>query len=302
VILATDRIAEFQRLLLSWYEKNRRELPWRDSVDPYAILVSEFMLQQTGVARVRPIFDQFVERFPSFEALAVASRLDVIRAWAGLGYNRRAINLHECAKVICDQYDGKLPPDPVLLRRLPGVGPYTVAAIRCFIFGEDVAAIDTNVRRVVGRVLLGTPATPLESDRQAASIVPCGAGANWNQALMDLGATCCTAGSPSCEVCPLVAICLAAPDLTRSRPRRVIAEGREPYLGSRRHLRGQIVKAVRQLEPGESLSVPDLTRVVQGDPTDDAVENVTALAASLARDGLISLEMVDGTARVGPPR
>jgi A/G-specific adenine glycosylase len=168
--------------LLAWYARHGRDLPWRRTRDPYAILVSEVMLQQTQVARVRPHFTEWLRRWPSVEALATATTADVIRAWAGLGYNRRAVSLHRAARQIAAN---GWPED---LTELPGVGSYTARAIRRFAFGEPVLPVDTNVRRV--------------RERSGGDFGPACA-----QALMDLGATVCLARVPRCGVCPLAPAC-----------------------------------------------------------------------------------------------
>jgi A/G-specific adenine glycosylase len=171
-----------EELLLAWFAKEGRDLPWRRTRDPYAILVSEVMLQQTQVARVIPRYIAWLERWPTAGELAAAAAADVIRAWQGLGYNRRAVNLHRAAKQIADE---GWPED---LSELPGVGPYTAQAIRCFAFGEPVLPEDTNVRRV--------------RERTSADFGPESA-----QALMDLGATVCLARVPRCGACPLAGNC-----------------------------------------------------------------------------------------------
>src|SRR5689334_19848011 len=137
-----------QTALLAWYAAHRRDLPWRRDPTPYRVLISEIMLQQTQVDRVIPYFEQFTTRFPDFAALAAAPRADVIRLWAGLGYNRRAVQLHELARIVVERHDGELPSDREALRALPGIGPYTAGAILSIAFGQDEPALDTNVRRV----------------------------------------------------------------------------------------------------------------------------------------------------------
>jgi A/G-specific adenine glycosylase len=175
-------LARVEQLLVEWYAASGRELPWRGTHDPYAILVSEVMLQQTQVERVVPRYLAWLERWPSVEALATAAPADVIREWQGLGYNRRGLNLHRAACRIAE--DGW--PDD--LTELPGVGPYTAAAVRCFAFGDDVLPIDVNVARVQRR----TGGTFSSSAAQA---------------LMDLGATVCLARVPRCGICPLAGSC-----------------------------------------------------------------------------------------------
>jgi A/G-specific adenine glycosylase len=183
-----------QELLLAWYSHNARDLPWRRTHDPYAILVSEVMLQQTQVSRVLPRYEAWLARWPTAEALASAEPADVIRAWDGLGYNRRAIRLHRCAAIVAER--GGFPREPSELRQLPGVGAYTAAAIACFAFGAQVAAPDTNARRILGRAF-GDPDVPPPPARAY----------EWNQALFDLGSTVCIARRPRCQVCPLSADC-----------------------------------------------------------------------------------------------
>jgi A/G-specific adenine glycosylase len=178
----THSLRPVEELLLGWFSHNGRELPWRGTRDPYAILVSEVMLQQTQVERVIPRYDEWLARWPTVEALAAAPAADVIRAWQGLGYNRRGVNLHRAAQYVAAH---GWPDD---LTELPGVGPYTAAALSNFAFGGAVLPIDTNVRRV--------------QERTGASFTPAAA-----QALMDLGATVCLARIPRCGICPLAAGC-----------------------------------------------------------------------------------------------
>jgi A/G-specific adenine glycosylase len=183
--------------VLTWYAENGRDLPWRHTHDPYAILVSEVMLQQTQVSRVVPRYLAWLERWPDAAALGAAAPADVIEAWSGLGYNRRAVNLHRCAQAVAAL--GGFPRDQAQLQALPGIGPYTAAAIACFAFGDQVAAPDVNARRVLGRAF-GDPDLP----------PPPGRAYEWNQALFDLGSGVCIARRPRCELCPLAAGCPSA--------------------------------------------------------------------------------------------
>ena len=191
--MASAATEKTQGSLQAWYDRNRRDLPWRRTRDPYAILVSEVMLQQTQVSRVLPRYEAWLERWPTVESLAGADLSDVIRAWDGLGYNRRAVSLHRCATAVAAR--GGFPREPAELERLPGIGPYTAAAVACFAFGAQVAAPDTNARRVLGR--LG----------QADAKPPAAHAYEWNQALFDLGSTICIARRPRCQVCPLAEAC-----------------------------------------------------------------------------------------------
>ena len=193
--------------LRAWYAPRRDAYPWRGSHDPYAIWVSEVMLQQTQASRVVPAFGSFLRRFPTVRALAAATRGDVVREWGGLGYNRRAVRLSEAARVVVRDHGGRIPRDPATLRELPGVGPYTAAAVASLGFGEPVAVVDTNVRRVVSRVHLGVDGHEVPA-KQAWGLADAWLDRDdpvtWNQALMDLGREVCRP-EPRCDVCPLAA-------------------------------------------------------------------------------------------------
>jgi A/G-specific adenine glycosylase len=233
--------------LLRWYERERRDLPWRHTRDPYAILVSEVMLQQTQVARVVPRYEAWLARWPTAAALAAAPLEEVLRQWVGLGYNRRAVRLWEAARVVAR--DGW----PARLQDLPGVGPYTAAAVGSFAFGRQEVALDTNARRVFAR--LGAPLAP-----------PPGRAADFNQATMELGATVCTARAPRCGHCPLRDAC-EGPEERAPR-----ARGRERFEDSNRWVRGRVVAA---LAAGEGL------------PHGIAADRLQPALQGLLRDGLI---------------
>lgn len=258
------------------------------------------MLQQTGVDRVAATWPRFLERFPSFEALAAAPRQEVLRAWAGLGYNRRAVHLHELAKAVVERHGGRLPSDPAALRALPGVGPYTQGAIESLIFGRDVAALDTNVRRVVDRISLGGVGSEKQIAAAAAELVPAGRSADWNQALMDFGSLQCVAISPACLLCPVADLCAAAPVPPGRRPRQV-AEPTERFEGSRRYFRGRIVAVLRDMPPDGRVSLPDLTsRITPSSEIPDPAR-LESLVRALAKDGLARLESTERGIIVGPP-
>ena len=200
--------------LLAWYAAHKRALPWRDHPDPYAVWVSEVMLQQTQVATVMPYFACWMQRFPTVEALAAADEQEVLALWEGLGYYRRARALHRAAREIVARHGGSLPADPSALQSLPGIGKYTAHAIASLAFGRDVAALDGNVRRVFARVAaLETPIDTAAGEKAlwalAESHLPPGRAADYNQALMDLGATVCTPRAPRCVACPLDSFCKA---------------------------------------------------------------------------------------------
>ncbi len=246
-----------QDALLDWYARARRDLPWRRTEDPYAILVSEVMLQQTQVARVVPRYEAWLERWPHEEALAGARRSDVLAAWVGLGYNTRAVRLQEACRVVTR--DG-WPRTATGLRELPGVGPYTAAAVASFAFGEQVAAVDTNVRRVAERLGRGTPE----------ELLPAGRAHDWNQAMMELGATVCGARVARCGACPVGRWCTSrgrVPVAARAAPGT-----RERFEDSTRWVRGRIVAAL-----------------AAGDPLPEGIapERLEPALAGLVRDGLV---------------
>ena len=192
--------------LLAWSARTRRDLPWRRTRDPWAVLVSELMLQQTQVARVVPKYAAFLERFPTVAACAAAPAGDVVRLWAGLGYNRRALNLHAAARACVERHGGELPATLAELQALPGIGPYTARAVQAFAREADVGVLDTNAARVLAR-LEGRRLAPREAQDMADSHVPPGEGWAWNQAMLDLGATVCTKRVVRCDECPLTAHC-----------------------------------------------------------------------------------------------
>ena len=288
-----------QRALLAWYaERGRSHLPWRRARSAYFTVVSEFMLQQTQVERVAQKFDAFIERFPSFEALARASVADVLRAWQGLGYNSRALRLRGLAENVVREHAGALPCDTSVLRKLPGVGAYTAAAIRAFAFDLDDAPVDTNVRRILHRYAYGAEypsrASMVELDTLARDVMSRGNAHDWNSALMDLGASICTARNPQCRMCPLAATCVAAPldsqRLDAARRANVKAKTREaalPFERTRRYARGRIVDRLRALPPGQAISLLDLHYELRSLLLERTLDDLGALIVALERDGLV---------------
>jgi A/G-specific adenine glycosylase len=236
------------------------------------------MLQQTQAARVEPIFVSFMRRFPSVRALAGSSRADVLRGWAGLGYNRRAVALHRAAQAVVAEHGGRVPVDPVALRSLPGVGPYTAAAVASIAGGKPVAAIDVNVRRIVGRVGFGVEAIPAAMiDTAAARWLDRDDAGSWNQALMDLGREHCRA-HPRCEGCPLAGWCrwrqAGGTDERTSPTRR-----QDPFEGSMRQVRGRIVDVLRS-RPSAGVAQITLATGFSSDRVDTAL-------IGLVRDGVV---------------
>ncbi len=234
--------------MLAWAEGTRRDLPWRRTRDPWPVLVSELMLQQTQVARVIPKWHAFLERFPTVARCAEAPAGEVLRMWAGLGYNRRALNLHRAAVAICEQHGGRVPDRLGDLQALPGIGAYTARAVLAFAFDRDVGVIDTNAARVLAR-LAGRPLRAAEAQRRADAAVPPGRAWEWNQAMLDLGATVCTSRRPSCERCPLAPWCAwrrAGPGTADPAVGSAGTSGRQSvFAGSDRQGRGRLVDALR---------------------------------------------------------
>jgi A/G-specific adenine glycosylase len=301
-------LAALRGALLEWFAEHGRDLPWRHSRDPYRIMVSEIMLQQTQVDRVVPKYRAFLEQFPTLEALAGAPAAEVIRAWTGLGYNRRAVNMQRAARAVLDEHGGQFPADLAALLNLPGIGPYTAGAIACFAFEQDVAFMDTNIRRVVQRLFAGPEETAPAGEARllalAQAAVPPGQGWAWNQAIMELGALICTAAAPACWRCPVQRYCLAYA-ARRSADEQLFSDGVEPqplrlrkvaerretsYNGSNRFYRGRAIEALRQLVPGESMPLAALGRQIKQGFGDDDMPWLRALAEGLARDGLLALE------------
>ena len=272
--------------VLDWYAANARDLAFRRADDPWAILVSEVMAQQTQAARAAEHWERFMAAYPTPAALAAASPADAIRAWRGLGYNRRAIALRGAAGRIVEDHGGRVPDSLEALVALPGIGPYTARAVLAIAFGRPVAALDTNIRRVVGRAFDDAGRAGRELQAFADGLVPAGRASAWTHALMDIGATFCRPREPRCEACPIASACLA-----RTR-------GDEPGLGGRagaksaqppprfesttRWLRGRILDRLRDAPDGawvrfsEPLGVHD-------------VPAVHAQLARLAREDLLQL-------------
>jgi A/G-specific adenine glycosylase len=251
------KIKYIQRQLLRWYHHHQRELLWRKLSDPYAILVSEIMLQQTQVQRVQLKLIEFLKQFPTIQKLARAPMADIVRAWRGMGYNRRAVHLKRLAAIIVKEYAGKIPSEPDSLITLPGIGKYTAHAVSCFAFGHYVPIVDVNVRRVLSRYFwkmndVRSVKTENEIWKIAESILPRNA-SDWNQGLMDLGATICTGAKTRCESCPLKTRCSSKhlQLLMRTKKRSRLEKSPEPMHDGipNRLWRGKIVEVLRNV-PG----------------------------------------------------
>jgi A/G-specific adenine glycosylase len=268
--------------VLAWGEQVRRDLPWRRTRDPWAVLVAETMLQQTQVARVVPRYSAFMERFPTVGACAAVEAGEVIRRWSGLGYNGRAVRLHAAARVVAGELGGRFPSTLTELQRLPGIGPYTGRAVLAFAFETDAAVVDTNVARTLAR-WHGRSLRPAEVQELADAALPAGRAWSWNQSLLDLGATVCTAGRPSCGSCPLTGSCrwrrAGCPPPDPAAGSAHTGSRQSTFEGSDRQGRGRLVRA---------LAAGGVTRQavaeVMGWPDDSA--RAERVALTLVRDGL----------------
>ncbi len=283
-----------QRTLLDWYAREGRDLPWRRTRDPYAILVSELMLQQTQVDRVIPKWEAWLEQFPTLASLAAAPTSEIIKAWSGLGYNRRAINLQRLAQAVVATHGGRVPDDVAELKALPGIGPYTAGAVAAFAYNRPVAMVDVNIRRLLHRLFVGAEVPEYRLSEAAIwalarVVVPAGRSADWHQSLMDLGATICRS-RPLCDRCLVREWCRAAPEwaiLPPDAPRPTKSQGK--WEGSNRQYRGRILRALGALPPGNTLPLPLLGVQVREGYTEADAAWLLGLARALAADGLVLL-------------
>jgi A/G-specific adenine glycosylase len=282
-----------QAALLAWGEAHLRDLPWRRSRDPWAVLVSEVMAQQTGVDRVVPYYHAFLDRFPDPAACAAAPVADVLRLWAGLGYNRRGLSLHRCAVAVVERHGGAVPADLPALLALPGIGPYTARAVLAFAFERPVGVVDTNVGRVLAR-WAGRPLVAAEAQAWAdglAGLDPPIMAWLWNQTVMELGGTVCAKRRPDCGRCPVragggcgwSAAGLAGPDPADGSAG--VGKGQSRFEGSDRQGRGRLVDALRR----DPVPVDELPAVM-GWPADET--RARRVAAGVVADGLAAQ---DGT-------
>jgi A/G-specific adenine glycosylase len=306
------RMPDYRRLqevILAWYSNHRRDLPWRRTRDPYRILVSEIMLQQTQVDRVIPKYEEFLEQFPTIASLAAASLSKVLRVWSPLGYNRRARYLYLAARAAADRFQSAVPRSLADLRTLPGLGRYTAGAVACFAFEQHTPVVDTNIRRVLGRVIHGERDGVSESViwKTAEAALPEGNAYSWNQALMDLGATVCSSEAPQCGACPAAELCrwrarAAASGESLRRLREPRSEYRsQPDPGAlRRRWRGRIINALRAIEHDDYVDWP--TIVLSLPPGHEGVGvDLEALLWSLVDDGLAVAEEREGEIRARLP-
>jgi A/G-specific adenine glycosylase len=274
--------------ILAWFDARGRTFPFRSIGDPWAIFVSEAMAQQTQISRASAKWTALMARFPTVEALAAATPADVLREWRGLGYNRRALNLQRAARVIVEQHGGRVPDDLAALERLPGVGPYTARAVAALAFGRRVGAVDTNVRRVLGRMIGGLDAPPAaELQAIADASVPAARPGDWTHALMDVGATVCRPSRPDCPACPARRWCRFAEAVVEPpQPARAARLSSPRFTASSRWLRGRLLDLLRDADGPAWVRIAG--PVGEHDPA--AVE--VALAA-MAADGLVERDAAD---------
>ncbi|MEO6828930.1 MAG: A/G-specific adenine glycosylase [Acidobacteriaceae bacterium] len=260
--MSTDQHVESFRLqLLAWFQENARDLPWRRTHDPYRIWISEVMLQQTRVATVVDRYQQFIRKFPSLVSLALAREDDVLALWSGLGYYKRARMLHSAAQLLVNEHGGSLPRSSAELRRLPGVGDYTAAAIASIAHGEVAAVVDGNVERVLIRLLgLGAPGKRMSAAKlkeAAQRLLDPAAPGTFNQAIMELGATICLPRVPLCSVCPVQDFCITRGEHV-ARPRKQMASRKVNYALVRRPLTGRQVEVFLIKRPAHSSQMPGM--------------------------------------------
>jgi len=276
--------------VLDWYAANGRDLAFRRTQDPWAVLVSEVMAQQTQAARAAEAWTRFMALFPTVASLAAATPATVIREWRGLGYNRRAIALRRAAIAIVEDHGGNVPDTLEALIALPGIGPYTARAVLAIAFGKPVAALDVNIRRVVGRAFLPPTIAPRDVQAAADALVPLDRAADWTHALMDIGAAFCGPRQPRCDVCPLQATCRFALSGGATNGASTAANRPAPvrFESTSRWLRGRILDRLRDAEGW--ITFEDAIGAHDSKAVHESI-------AKLAAEGMI--ELVDGRARLG---
>jgi A/G-specific adenine glycosylase len=282
VPIPTSVLPPARDAILAWYGERGRPLAFRRTRDPYAILVSEAMAQQTQAARAAAYWERFMDLFPTIETLAAATPADVLRAWQGLGYDRRALALRRTARIVVGEMGGRIPSTVTELEALPGIGPYTARAVAALAFGVPVGPVDVNVRRVLGRMVAGDAETlsAPEVQQVADRSVPADRPGEWTHAVMDIGATLCRPRAPRCESCPARPWCrFAAVGRATRRPARVPAA---PFTSTNRWLRGRILDRLREAPNGEWVALDAAIG------THDE-SRVRAAAIAMAADGVVEL-------------
>ncbi|HLX13554.1 MAG TPA: A/G-specific adenine glycosylase [Bacteroidota bacterium] len=289
--LSPAKSKAIRRAILNRYRKLGRDFPWRSTSDPYEILISEIMLQQTQASRVKEKLPAFIRKFPNWRALSRASTADLLRAWQGMGYNSRAVRLKQLASVIVNEHGGKLPDNIEALRALPGIGPYTASAVMTFAFRKRVPVVDVNIRRVLSR-LFALPLRTSDDEKNiwtlAGKLLPHDT-YDWTQALMDFGATICTARNPKCAECPLASSCPSKDPLRKFtiRAHRTKKSPEPSHDGLPRRLwRGRVIEALRTNKRGIGLHI--LGTRIKSDFSNSDSRWLADLTAALERDGLVT--------------
>jgi A/G-specific adenine glycosylase len=298
MIAAPSNARSIRRALLAWHGRSAEPAPWRESRDPYRALIAATMAQQTQMSRVLPAYERFVAAFPSLDSLAAASAGDVIRAWRGMGYNRRAVRLHRAARHIVQ---AGWPHDAAAMAEIEGIGSFTAAIVASFAFDQPVACIDTNVRRVLGRIAGDEKTRGSRLEDLATAMLARRSPARWNQALMDYGARVCTP-RPRCSECVVSRWC--ATYRVNATPRaatRAVSDARLPYVASSpesrrgggtpfehsaRYFRGRIIDALCDLRPGRTIAIEALRRTISGSHPPD-MRDVRRWVEALAGEGLL---------------
>ncbi len=282
-----------QRAILQWYAREGRNLPWRGIRNPYRILISEIMLQQTQVSRVLVKYPEFIRRFPTFRTLASARQRDVVHAWRGMGYNNRAVRLHKLARVLVSEHNARLPAEEKLLLSLPGIGKYTANAILSSVHGQPVPIVDVNVQRVLSRIFRRMQSTMEMLDtgtswRMAGQILPRSKAYDWNQALMDLGATICTARNPKCGLCPVNESCASIRSMAKTNRG---TEKREPSFKGipNRLYRGKIIEYLRNLNGTSSSPLAVVATAIVPGFTKRNAGWFAHIVKGLEKDGLVAV-------------
>ncbi len=271
-------------VIVDWFHLNGRALAFRRTKDPYSVLVSEAMAQQTQAERAAAYWERFMDRFPTVESLAAATPADVLREWRGLGYDRRAMNLWRAAGIIRDHHGGRVPDSIEQLEALPSVGPYTARAVAAIAFGQPVGAVDVNVRRVIGRICggsAGLKASDVQSvaDGIAATTDP----GTWTHAVMDFGVAVCRPRNPRCDDCPLRTVCRFATESVTSPVPRVVRRAATPFPATIRWLRGRILDRLRDAPDGAWVAL-------DGPIGSHPLDRVHEAAGALAREGLVEVQ------------
>lgn len=282
--------APFHKNILLWYTSNRRHLPWRKTRQPYRILLSEIMSQQTQVSRVAQFYRDWIKIFPSFSSVANASAADILRAWSGLGYNSRALRFHRLSKIVAEEYRSHLPEDPDELQTLPGIGRYTAHAVACFAFGKNIPVVDVNIKRVITRWTMksGSESKQFSENNAwylAEKFLPKKNAVEWNQALMDFGALICSARNPRCCECPVSSYCVSAFSkvfLVKKKKK----DSTEPVWRGipRRLYRGRILKLLHH----HSCSPREIAAMLWNNQSEQDVVWTASLMERMTGDGLLT--------------